>query len=108
MGGVGHGCFKAGRRDFLALENDERRQMLARQGNAVNENAERTMRSIPVAFLPVAEKARQQGCGFGTCFFGKRFQRYAEKAGDVETRTRREGGRRHQLYEKRKDRQMAT
>lgn len=43
MWAIDDGRFKAGRRDFLVLENDERRQMVLRQGNAVNENTERTV-----------------------------------------------------------------
>ncbi len=34
---------KAGRRDCLMPENDELRQMVFRQWNAVNENTERTV-----------------------------------------------------------------
>ena len=99
--------FKAGRRGVLVRETDERRQTVFRQGNAMDENAERTVRGVAVVSLLVAEKVRQQRCGFGARLFGQRSQRRAEEAGDVETRARRECNRRHQLRKKRNDGQMS-
>ena len=106
MRAMDDGRFKCASLGFLVADEDKGRSMLFRQRNAMDENAERTMRCVAVVFRLLSEKTRQQRFGFRTRRLGQRSQRRAQKTGDVEARTRRERGRRNQLREKRKDREM--